>query len=100
MPWNEDGSMKKAAYTKTSGFKMKGFSPFDKTDFSRGKLKQELSEDPKLVDRWSGMTLSEFDKTLASERKSYISSEPKPTAKEVKTVDERHAKFRLKAQGL
>ena len=79
---------------------MKGFSPFDKKDFSRGKLVEEVSKDPKLVDRWSGMTLSEFDKTLAQERESYINSEPKPTAKEVKTFDERHAKFRLKAQGL
>ena len=81
-------------------FKMKGFSPFDKKDFSRGKLVEEVSKDPKLVDRWEGMTLSEFDKTLAQERASYINSEPKPTKKEIKAFDKRHADNRKKAQGL
>ena len=81
-------------------FKMAGFSPFDKKDFSRGKLVEEVSKDPKLVDRWKGMTLSEFDKTLAQERASYINSEPKPTKKEIKAFDKRHADNRKKAQGL
>ena len=81
-------------------FKMKGFSPFDKKDFSRGKLEQELSKDPKLVDRWEGMTLSDFDKTLAKERASYINSEPKPTKKQIEDFDKRHAEYRKKARGL
>ena len=81
-------------------FKMKGFSPFDKKDFSRGKLVEEVSKDPKLVDRWEGMTLSEFDKTLAKELNSYINSEPKPTAEEIKAFKARHAENRRKAQGL
>ena len=81
------------------GYKMKGFSPFDKKDFSRGKLVEEVSKDPKLQDRWEGMTLSDFDKTLAKERASYINREPKPTAEEIKAFDERHAGFRDQALG-
>jgi hypothetical protein len=81
-------------------FKMKGFSPFDKKDFSRGKLVEEVSKDPKLHDRWEGMTLSEFDKTLEEELNSYINSEPKPTAEEIKAFKARHAENRRKAQGL
>ena len=81
-------------------FKMKGFSPFDKKDFSRGKLVEEVSKDPKLVGRWEGMTLSDFDKTLAKELNSYINSEPKPTAEEIKALKARHAENRRKAQGL
>ncbi len=75
-------------------------SPFDKKDFSRGKLIEEMSKDTKLQGRWKGMTLSEFDKTLAKERDSYINSEPKPTAEEIKAFDKRHAENRRKAQGL
>ena len=81
-------------------FKMKGFSPFDKKDFSRGKLVEEMSKDTKLHGRWKGMTLSEFDKTLAKERASYINSDPKPTKKEIDAFDKRHAENRKKAQGL
>ena len=81
-------------------FKMKGFSPFDKGDFSRGKLVEEMSKDTKLHGRWEGMTLSDFDKTLAKEREEYINSEPKPTAKEIEAFDKRHAENRRKAQGL
>ncbi len=81
-------------------FKMKGYSAFDKKDFSRGKLVEEMSKDTTLQGRWKGMTLSEFDKTLAKERASYINSEPKPTAEEIKAFDKRHAENRRKAQGL
>ena len=30
MPWEKDGSRKKSSFYKTSGFKMKGWSPFTK----------------------------------------------------------------------
>ena len=81
-------------------FKMAGYSAFDKEDFSRGKLVEEVSKDTKLHGRWKGMTLSEFDKTLAKERASYINNEPKPTKKEIEAFDKRHAQNRRKAQGL
>ena len=80
-------------------FKMKGFSPFYKKDFSRGKLVEEMSKDTELQGRWKGMTLSDFDKTLAKELDSYINSEPKPTAEEIKAFKARHAGFRNHALG-
>ena len=33
MPWNEDGTRKTIAYKKSSGFKMKGWSPFTHKEF-------------------------------------------------------------------
>ena len=87
-----DSSHKK--YEDTS-FKMKGFPMIDGTV---SHLKQK--KDIELQGRWKGMTLSEFDKTLAKERDSYINSEPKPTAEEIKAFDKRHAENRRKAQGL
>jgi len=55
--------------------------------------------DTELVGRWKGMTLGEFDDTLAEELDSYINSEPKPTAEEIKAFKARHGKFRDKARG-
>ena len=98
MPWNEDGSRKKTAYTKTSGFKMKGFSGF-KSGIAGVKAEQDLKKELQLTDRWEGQNLKEFDRDLKQARLDFINSEPKPTPEEIKQFDITHAANREKALG-